>query len=72
MFVGAKLDKLSEGCFQSYQHCLDAMQCNPAQVECYFGVCDQCPGAQFLQEKLEILFDKEMIDQVNDTKLYFV
>ena len=66
MFVGAKLDQLSEGCFKSYQHCLAAMHCNPPQVECYFGGCDQCPGAKSLQEKLEIIFDKEMIDQVSN------
>ena len=71
MFLGAKLDKLSEGAFKSYQHCLAAMLCNPPQVRCHFGDCDQCSGVKSLQERLEIIFDKEMIDQVISIAIYF-
>ena len=52
IFHGARLSSQPDSQFMSYQHCLAAIQCNPPKIRCHFGNCDECPGANGLQEKL--------------------
>jgi hypothetical protein len=62
MFQGAKLDTLDTG--YTYHTCLAIIQCNPPRIKCSLGQCDQCPGVEALQEKIERHFDEHIIDRI--------
>ena len=46
MMAGSRLESLTQGEIKHYWHCLAAMQCNPPNVECFLGNCNQCPGTE--------------------------
>lgn len=62
MFHGAKLETLTEK--YSYRNCLAEIQCNPPRIKCFLGGCEECPGVEKLQHRLEQHFDDNMTDHV--------
>ena len=58
MFHGAKLETLTEK--YSYHNCLAEIQCNPPRIQCFLGGCEECPGVEKLQHRLEQHFDDNM------------
>ena len=40
------------------------MQCDPPNIDCHFGNCNQCPGTELLHKSLQAAFDKHSIDTV--------
>ena len=64
MMVGSKLEILTGGEFKHYRHCLAAMQCNPPNVGCYFGECQQCPGTEPLCTSLQSAMDSNLVDTI--------
>jgi hypothetical protein len=62
MFHGAKLEGLSDG--YSYKNCLAEIKCNPPRVQCFLDRCEECPGIEILQHKLEQHFDEHGLDHV--------
>jgi len=59
---GAKLETVSER--YSYRNCLAEIQCNPPRVKCFFGSCEECPGVESLQSRLDDHFNQQMIDRI--------
>ncbi|CAM1301229.1 Uncharacterised protein r2_g1101 [Pycnogonum litorale] len=49
----------------NYRHCLAAIQCNPEQIKCHLGKCDQCPGTDELKNKLFFVYDTKSVDEIN-------
>ena len=47
-----------------YRHCHVVMHCDPPNVECYFGSCNQCPGVDSLTSLLQAVMDENAIDTV--------
>jgi hypothetical protein len=62
MFQGAKLETVCDG--HSYRNCLAEIQCNPPRIHCFLGICEQCPGIESLQTRLEQHFDENMTDRI--------
>ena len=64
MMAGGKIESLTDGLYKHYRHCLAVMQCNPPNIDCHFGNCNQCPGTEPLHKSLQAAFDKHSIDTV--------
>ncbi|KAK3919950.1 tRNA-2-methylthio-N(6)-dimethylallyladenosine synthase [Frankliniella fusca] len=66
MMHGAKLEGGAQDIagVESYKDCFSLMLCESRSDECYFGTCKKCPGVQELQEKLELIFDLNMVETV--------
>ena len=62
MFQGSKLETVCKG--YTYRNCLAEIQCNPSRIQCFFGRCNECPGIENLQARLEQHFDEHMIDHI--------
>lgn len=62
MFQGAKLESVQKK--YSYRNCLAEIQCNPPRIQCYLGRCEECPGVEKLQSRLEQHFDDKMTDRI--------
>jgi hypothetical protein len=60
MFQGAKLETVCMG----YRNCLAEIQCNPPRVQCFLGKCNECPGIENLQSRLEQHFDDHMTERI--------
>ncbi|KAL5459789.1 hypothetical protein EMCRGX_G033165 [Ephydatia muelleri] len=64
MMAGGKIESLTDGLYKHYRHCLAAMHCNPPNIDCHFGNCNQCTGTEPLHKSLQAAFDKHSIDTV--------
>ena len=64
MMAGSMLESLTQGEIKHFRHCLAAMQCNPPNIECFLGNCNQCPGAEPLRARLQAVTDENEIDTV--------
>ena len=40
------------------------MQCNPPNIECFLGNCDQCPGTEPIHARLQAVTDENEVDTV--------
>ncbi|KAK3919732.1 Putative phosphoribosylaminoimidazole-succinocarboxamide synthase 2 [Frankliniella fusca] len=66
MMYGAKLHegaKDMEG-LTSVSECLSMIICNVPKEECYFGTCKNCPGVSDIVEKIQLIFDLNMVSIV--------
>jgi len=67
MMHGVKLPELRarDGtCFETYNHCIAHVICNPPQPKCYNRNCSECPGTESLKESLTDLLDENAIDNI--------
>ena len=64
MMAGSRLKALTDGEMKHYRHCLAAMQCNPPNVECFLGNCDQCPGTEPIHARLQAVTDENEVNTV--------
>ena len=64
MMAGSRLEALTDGEMKHYRHCLAAMQCNPPNVACFLGNCDQCPGTEPIHARLQAVTDENEVDTV--------
>ena len=64
IMAGSRLESLTQGEIKHSRHCLAAMQCNPPNVECFLGNCNQCPGTEPLCAILQDVTCENEIDTV--------
>ena len=64
MMAGSRLEALTDGEMKHYRHCLAAMQCDPPNVACFLGNCDQCPGTEPIHARLQAVTDENEVNTV--------
>lgn len=67
MLIGGKIAELTKNDdvpLISYQHCLAAITCNPAQSECFLNECSNCPGPSKLIDHLRAIMEEEMVENI--------
>lgn len=66
MLHGAKLDQGAEDVepIKNYEQCLSMMLCQTPTENCYFGKCPDCPGTAEIEERLQLIFDANSVEEV--------
>ncbi|KAK3920100.1 ARL14 effector protein [Frankliniella fusca] len=66
MIQCAKLEDGADGVsgIRSFEDCFSLMLCDSRTDDCYFGNCMECPKIEVLQEKLQLIFDLNMVENI--------
>ena len=62
MVEGSRLESLTDGEIKHYRHCLAAIQCDPPNIECHFGTCNECP--EKLTANHQAVMDNNSVDTI--------